>query len=210
MNLKARFKPRAEAGLLSQLVQEAWQNYQDRIASTSRQAEVAERVARYFETLIPEADFEVLSRYNCIAWHDHCNVRVYDGSGEKGADGYTLAPYRKSFTIRLPRKIPVLGTGGYGCPSLVAGEPAILRGEPEQVTAARAASPLRDLDPYFLELLTMRKQYQREYKASTAWPAEYSKANSGEYPTWGEIAEKFPVLSEWLQKQATEGKQVTA
>lgn len=33
MNLKAKFKPRAEALLLSRLVREAWENYQNRFAS---------------------------------------------------------------------------------------------------------------------------------------------------------------------------------
>src|SRR6185437_1081961 len=90
MNLQARFKPRAEALLLSQLVQTAWQDYQDQIASPERQAEVAETITRYFETLIPAADFEVLERYGCIAYHDHCNVRVYDGSGERNRYGELL------------------------------------------------------------------------------------------------------------------------
>jgi hypothetical protein len=187
MNLKARFKPRAEAGLLSRLVQEAWQDYQDRVASAARQAEVAERIARYFEERIPAGDFEVLQRYGCIAWHDLANVRVYDAATDD------VAKYREVFRVELPRKIPVVGTGGYGYPSLTCCEPV-------EVTEARATSPLRDLDGYFFALLYARKQYQREYKASQAWPAEYGKANGGKYPTWGEIAERFPVLGEWLAK----------
>jgi len=183
VNLKSRFKPRAEAGLLSQLVQAAWQDYQDRIASAERQAEVAEQIAHHFETLIPPTDFEVLSRYKCIAYHDACNVRVYDAHTED------VAKYREAFGVKLPRKVPVLGTGGYGYPSLAACEP-------------NGASPLPDLDSYFLDLLTARKQYLREYKESVAWPAEYGKANGGKYPTWGEIAEKFPVLGAWLKKAA--------
>jgi hypothetical protein len=182
MDLKARFKPRAEAGLLSRLVQAAWQDYQDRIASPERQAEVAEAIARHFETLIPPADFEVLARYNCIAWHDRCNVRVYD------ADTDDIAKYREAFGIELSRKVPAVGTGGYGYPSLTACEPAW-----------GISTPLRELDAYFLNLLTARKQYRREYKTSTQWPAEYGKEH-GKYPTWGEIAERFPVLGEWLLK----------
>lgn len=197
MNLKARFKPRAEASVLSRLVQEAWRDYQDRITSGEGRAEVAERIAQYFETLIPPIDFEVLARYNCIAWHDRANVRVYDAEGE------STARYRESFGVDLPRKVPVLGTGGYGYPSLVACEPAEMRGEPDGAAATRAQYPLRDLDPYFLTLLTARKQYQREYKASTAWPMKYA-AEAKRYPTWGEIAEKWPVLGEWIKKQPEE------
>jgi hypothetical protein len=192
MKLTQRFKPRAEACVLSQLVQTAWTEYQDRIASPERQAEVAEQIAVYFENLIPPADFEVLQRYNCVAWHDHCNVRVYDDQTED------VAKYREAFGINLPRKIPVLGTGGYGYPSLVACEPACMRGEPEERTTKRAQSPLRDLDPYFLSLLTASKQYQAEYKASTSWPHEYGKEH-GKYPTWEEIAERFPVLGNYLR-----------
>jgi hypothetical protein len=183
VNLKAKFKPRAEAPLLSQLIQTAWQDYQDQIASTERQAEVAETIANYFETLIPPDDFAVLTRYNCIAHHDHANVRIYDAHTDD------IAKYREAFGIELPRKVPVLGTGGYGYPSLVVCEPW--------------ESPTKSLslDGYFLDLLTARKQYQAEYKASLAWPAEYGKEH-GQYPTWGEIAERFPVLGEFLRKQA--------
>ena len=193
MNLKARFKPRAEAGALSQMVREAWQDYQDRIASKERQAEIAERIARYFETLIPTTDFEVLARYNCIAYHDRANVRVYDPEPDD-----KISSYREAFGVELPRKVPVLGTGGYGYPSLAACEPKWGTG-----------TPLRDLDEYFLALLTARKQYQQEYKASVAWPAEYAEANKaaggpGHYPTWGEIADRWPVLGTWIRKCTTQ------
>jgi hypothetical protein len=187
MNLKSKFKPRAEAGLLSQLVQSAWQDYQNRIASAERQAEVAEIVACYFEKLIPTNDFEVLKKYNCIAYHDHCNVRVYDAETEDPAK------YRETFGIQLLRKVPVLGTGGYGYPSLVMCEP--WRGDTKAL----------ELDGYFLSLLTARKQYKKEYKASTNWPAEYGKEH-GQYPTWGEIAEKFPILGDWLRKSEQENR----
>lgn len=190
MNLKARFKPRAEASLLSQLVQAAWQDYQDRIASPERQAEVVERIALHFEQAIPVEELEVLKKYNCIAWHDRCNVRVYDANTED------IAKYREAFGVQLSRKVPCVGTGGYGYPSLTACEPEALR-------EAKSQSQLRDLDGYFLDLLNARKQYQREYKASMSWPNEYGKAR-GKYPTWGEIAERFPVLGEWLKKQAQE------
>ena len=199
MNLKARFKPRAERGLLSQLIQEAWQDYSDRVASKERQAEVAERIARYFEGLIPAPDFEVLQRYNCIVWEDRANVRVYDADTEEDA------MYRAAFGVELPRKVPVLGKGGYGYPSIVACEPTEMRGEPEGAAEERARHPLRDLDPYFLALLTARKQYQREYKASMEWPAEYAAGEgAGRYPTWGDIAERWPVLGERLRKKAAE------
>jgi hypothetical protein len=195
VNLKARFKPRAEAGLLSRLVQEAWQDYQDRIANIDRQKEVAETIARYFEALIPAADFEVLSRYNCIAWHDKTSVRVYDSETED------IAKYREAFGVELPRKVPVFGSGGYGYPSGVACEPLDLR-EPNDPTKTRFTLPT-ELDPYFAELLKARKQYYREYKKSTRWPFEYSKEH-GKYPTRNEIAEQFPVLSTWLRKQTEE------
>lgn len=183
MNLKARFKPRAEADLLSRLVQKAWQDYQDRIASGEKQAEVAESIARYFEAIIPVNELEILKKYNCIAYHDRCNVRIYDSETED------VAKYREAFGIDLPRKVPCVGTGGYGYPHIAACEPEWGTG-----------TPLRELDSYFAELLKARKQYQREYKASTNWPAEYGRTNGGRYPTWGEIAERFPILGEWLQK----------
>ena len=41
-----------------------------------------------------------------------------------------------------------------------------------------------------------------EYKASQQWPGEYGKEHGGVYPTWGEIAERFPVLGEWIKRRA--------
>jgi hypothetical protein len=177
---KARFRPRADAGLLSKVVQQAWQDYQDRIASPARASEVAETIAHHFETLIPAPDFEVLERYKCIAWHDHCDVRVYDH------DTKDAAKYQNAFGIELPRKVPVCGASGYGYPSLTACEP-------EWGTH----TTLRVLDSHFTSLLTARKQYKAEYKESTNWPSEYGKEH-GQYPTWGEIEDRFPVLGAYL------------
>ena len=188
INLKSRFKPRADAGLLSRLVQEAWQDYQDRIASKERQAEVAETIARYFEGQIPPADFEVLERWGCVSWHECCNVRVYDAQTED------VAKFREVFRVELPRKVPVVGAGGYGYPSLSA------------IASPGREVPLPELDGYFEELLKARKQYQREYKESMAWPAGEGKSQEGKYPTWGEIAERFPVLGEWLKRRGGEGE----
>jgi len=186
MNLKSRFKPRAEAELLSRLVQEAWQDYQDRIASKDRQAEVAETIARYFERAIPTNDLEVLKKYGCVAYHDRCNVRVYDAETED------VAKFRETFGVELPRKVPVVGAGGGGYASLSA------------IASPGREVPLPELDGYFEELLKARKQYQREYKESMAWPAEEGKSQEGKYPTWGEIAERFPVLGEWLKRREEE------
>lgn len=185
---KDRFRPRADAGMLSEFVRNAWSTYEETIASKEEQARVAEVLADYFEKKIPSGDFEVLSRYNCVAYHDSCNVRVYD------ADTDDLSKYKEAFGVKLPRKVPVLGTGGYGYPSMAACEP-------EWGTN----TPLRELDGYFAALLTARKQYQTEYEQSTRFPTTY-KAAKGEYPTWGEIEDHFPVLGSYLKaaRQRTE------
>lgn len=180
-NRKDRFKPRAEAGLLSKLIQEAWGAYQDSVASPEEQARVGEAIAVYYETLIPASDLEVLGRHNCVAHHDRCNVRVYDRNATDGA-------YAEAFGVELPRKIPVVGKNGYGYP-------AICACEPEWGTK----SPLRAFDPYFAGLLALRKAYLAEYKASGVFPQEH-KAATGEYPTWGEIEDRFPVLGAYLMK----------
>lgn len=171
---KDRFKPRADANLLSGLVQAAWKAHTDSIADESEQARVAEMIAQYFETKIPAEDFEVLHRYNCIVYHESCNVRVYDAANVTG-------PYAAGFGISLPRKVPVLGTGGFGYPALRACVPH----EDKEC--------VRELDIYFAGLLKMRKEYQAEYKASLDFPVAH-KARTSEYPTWAEIEDTFPVL----------------
>ena len=181
--LKDRFRPRAESSLLSEYVKNAWQEKQ--AVAEPIIAEVAERLARYFDEAIPPEDLAVLDRYKCVARHDACNVRVYDPNPND------VAHYRESFGVQLPRKVPTVGTGGFGYPSLVMCDPA--------------KPILPELEPHFRDLLALRKSYYAEYKQSTAFPKEYHEEN-GVWPTWGEIEERFPVLAAYIARLRQEAK----
>jgi hypothetical protein len=172
--------PRAEGGLLSTLIQEAWKAYQDSIASEAEQARVAERIAQHFESRIPESDFAVLKRWGCIATNDTCNVAVYDATQPE-------RPYSERFGIKLPRSIPVVGLCGRGYPSLSACVPY----DRDDLAPA-------ELNDYFAGLLAARKAYLAEYKASSAFPYEFKKKN-GTWPVWGEIEDAFSVLGRYLK-----------
>lgn len=183
-----RFKPRADAGVLSAHIQYAWQQESDRVASETDQERVKEAISAHFEALIPSADMDVLVRYNCVGYYDRCSVRVYDRQAEGGK-------YGEVFGVDLTRKVPSVGTGGYGCLTICACEPAW--GE---------KTPLRELDSYFAGLLAARKAYKMEYKASASFPSDY-KNEFGIYPTWGEIEDKFPVLGKYLEGLRTQEAQ---
>jgi len=182
-NRKDRFKPRAEASLLSRLIQEAWGEYQDSIASKADQDRIGEILAAQFEAAISPSDLEVLTRWKCVSYPDRCNVRVYNADAEHGK-------YAEAFGLDLPRKIPVIGNGGYGYPSLAACEPF------ETPKDGRVPA---DLDPYFAGLLAARKAYIAEYKASRTFPSDHKEA-TGQYPTWGEIEDRFLVLGKYLER----------
>lgn len=181
---KSRFKPRAEISLLHKIVEQAWQEKQQ--VAEVQVAEVAERLAQYFESKIPEADLEVLKRYGCIGYQDACNVCVYDLNPDDG-----IAHYRETFGVRLSRKVPVCGPNGWGYPSLTVADP-------------RAPQPIL---PELESLLALRKAYRAEYKQSTTFPHEFRKEH-GKYPTWAEIEASFPVLGTYIAKKREPGSGV--
>jgi hypothetical protein len=181
---KHRFMPRAEGATLSTLIQEAWKAYQDSVADEDAQARVAERLAVYFESRIPVAELTVLQKWGCIAKYDTCNVAVYDAAQHE-------RPYAERFGIKLPRTVPVTGSGGMGYPSLCACAPY---DREDQVPA--------ELNAYFASQLTVRKAYYAEYKGSSSFPSSY-KEREGVWPTWGEIEDASPFLGQYLKHQRT-------
>jgi len=57
----------------------------------------------------------------------------------------------------------------------------------------------RVLEPFFDGILVLRRAFHAEYAQSTAWPTEHRMA-TGSYPTWGEMAERWPVLGAHLRR----------
>lgn len=54
-----------------------------------------------------------------------------------------------------------------------------------------------ELEPYFSRILELRVAAAAEYGQCMEWPKEHRKER-GVYPTWEQIAKKFPVLGRHL------------
>jgi RNA:NAD 2'-phosphotransferase (TPT1/KptA family) len=63
IDLSKRFRPRAEAGLLSRLHQEAWQARVDALRAQEAESHVGEIVAAHLEGRFPLRDMEILAKY---------------------------------------------------------------------------------------------------------------------------------------------------
>jgi hypothetical protein len=92
----AVFKPRADAGMLSQLVQNAWRNYEANNFSAEERASVAAAVSEHIRSLYPLQDMTLLAKYGCASLEDYVSVRVHDGEN-----------WAQSFGIKLPEPILV-------------------------------------------------------------------------------------------------------
>src|SRR4051794_2940297 len=93
---KAVFKPRADAGILSRLVQDAWKEYEATNFSPDERARVARAVSDHVKSLYPLQDMQFLARYGCATELKYVSVRVHDGND-----------WTNSFGIELPEPILV-------------------------------------------------------------------------------------------------------
>ena len=73
-----RYRPRADAALLSRLVTDAWQDYQSHMFNAAERDRVAEIVAAHLESLYPAADMAVLSRYGVAQTLNSIGVRMWN------------------------------------------------------------------------------------------------------------------------------------
>jgi hypothetical protein len=195
----SRFKPRADAYKLSRLVQIAWREYQEAMLPASERARVSEALACFLEASHPGT--------RAVS---NVDVAIYDAGSPQ--------PFEARFAIKLPREITI---GGHADTGLTACAPRATQDpccglEPSywaRLTKQDRADIRRncedrerhyvpeDCNAYFARLLSARKAYDAEYREVTAWPA-VARATLGEYPTWEEIANRFPVLGGYLREHA--------
>lgn len=193
-----RFMPKKHGPLLSRLVIEAWEMRQAELNSLEETLAVAETLLAWLEARNPAQDMEVLRRYGKTQEVEHAYVRAYDPASKR---------WDQNFSVALPRKIEVAAGAGNDASvcgvrwSRVGGRG--LKREsmtPEDYERAvayqddheRGMAP-ESLDPYFAALVEARRAYRAEYRASTEWPA-VARKETGVYPLWREIEERFPVL----------------
>lgn len=202
---KSVFRPRADAGVLSALVQAAWREYEATNLPSEERASVAAAVAEHIKGLYPLSDMEVLARYGCASPETHVSVRVHDGKD-----------WAQVFGLELPE--PILVARNYNSMSYYSGGPWFSRDPMRGVTAKYRASLSEqkwkefcddqdatdraripeELEPYFNRLLAARTLVHAEYRTAVNWPAEF-KTKNGRFPTWMEIADQFLVLGGHLR-----------
>ena len=204
----ARYRPRAEAGLLSRLIQEAWEAKRAREYPEHEAKRVGEILATWGENLRPQSDTAILEKYGFVEKTDRISVAVCDPEAD-------ICAYAERFSLDLPRN--VLAVRGdlscYACTPRYSTYPdrgvtekyrveLEMKGEWDKFCADQDARDARlppaEIDPFFAALLAARKAFKREYAASSVWPAK-RKAETGEWPTWREIADAWPVLGEHLR-----------
>lgn len=212
-NLKDKFRPRADAQVLSSMVQAAWEEYQASMFPAEERATVASTLAEYLTARFPADDMDVLARYGCCKTAESVCVRIYAQSADK-----SYPDWSETTSVNLPYPVRV----AYDSPDIYACSPrwseTAERGVTEEYRAELIATgnwedfcrdqdahdadlPPRSIDSYFAKILELRKLFRAEYNQATEFPTEY-KAATGNYPTWADIASKFPVLGAYLRRVA--------
>jgi hypothetical protein len=194
----ARFRPIKDSALLSRLVSDAWQAQSRQLTDQMEALGVCEAVTAHLEARYPAEDMAILAQYGVakvIERIDVCNTAV-----------------------RLTRPVPTPTAYGAGeviaCATRFSQAPdwglkpdyrATLSDAEFAKYCAGHLARERDMapqsvDPYFARVKELRAAYQAEYRQATQWPAEI-KRETGAYPTWAEIAARFPVLRAHIEKE---------
>lgn len=211
MKITDRFRPKADIDQLQQWNREAWQAVHNSITSRIK-GWVGEALAVHIESQYPAADLAVLTRYGCTRTIEDASVSVR-------LPGSNL--WNEHMHLALPRKVTVATT----YQGLYCGGPRWWE-EPESGLtpefAAKVKAGLDDLfptwesylayakehgqrqvpaavEPPIIELVASYKQYQAQYNQISDWPRQF-KQERGDYPTWAEIADQFPVAGRLIRE----------
>jgi hypothetical protein len=199
-----RYRPRADAALLSKLMTDAWQDYQNRMFDAAERDRVAEVVAAHLEALYPAADMAVLSRYGVAQTLTSIGVRIWNPEQRL---------WDQTTSVALPR--PVLApssehglyVGGawhsrspnYGCTQAYRDAQT-----PEQwaeLVAYHDDSERRRLpesvEPWFARVVEARAAYRAEYAQTTKFP-EIFHAEELQWPHWSDIEAAHPILGAYI------------
>ena len=201
--MQERFKPRAHAAILSNAVQEAWAKYQATMFPQGERDSVNETLATWIESLTPIADLAVLRRYGYTETTEHVTVRAHNGED-----------WRECFGLDLPRKIEMpRNSGTFYCGGAWHSRDPLRGCKPrywetlseqeraELIAHQDAQERVRvpeSLEPFFAKLVEARGHMRDEYKTATQWPQSH-KDETGEWPTWQQIADRFHVLGGYLK-----------
>lgn len=213
MKLTNRFRPKTDASTLHQLNDRAWQAISDRLKAQFT-AKIGELLATHLERLYPPADMEFLAQYGCAITRDAANIQVRLPDGDR---------WEHYVSIELPRAVKV-ASSYHG---LFTGGPRFSRDTNRGVNAetrAEIEAGANDTFPswekfcadqdekearqvpesaeeFLYELVRQKQNYNRDYRRLSDWPKE-RKQQTGQYPTWDEIAAEFPVVGKEIKLAA--------
>ena len=196
-----RYRPRADAALLSHLVTDAWQYYQSHMFNAAERDRVAEIVAAHLESLYPAADMAILSRYGVAQTLNSIGVRMWNPAQRL---------WDQTTSVSLPRPIIAPGSesglyvGGAWhsrSPNYGVTDACRARQTPEQwaeLVAYHDESERHRLpesvEPWFARIVEARAAYHAEYAQTTGFPEKYHK-EALQWPRWSDIEAAHPVLS---------------
>lgn len=203
---RSRFRPRMDSDVLSRLIQNAWAAHHAATLPETEMAEVGDRLARHLDGMFPLADMRVLATYGLAQSIDRVSVAIHNGRD-----------WSETVDHPLSRKVPVaqgfhlLYCGGprYGGDTpeergirpehwntLTEGEKAKLVADQDAMMRRRVPECL---EAHFQRILDLRVAFREEYAQSSAWPSEI-RQDTGAYPTWGDMAERWPILGAHLKQ----------
>jgi hypothetical protein len=161
----------------------------------SETASVGELVAQHMEMIYPPADMPVLTRYDCTRTVNQVNVQIRSPKSQYWRDTAGIELGRE---IVVPTSYSGIYCGGpwfsrqpnRGCSpeeaeSIKTGTDTVIKDWDEfcanQDRKEKERIP-ETLEPFFFRIVEERDRYNVEYKAITAWPAQW-KETAGKYPT---------------------------
>lgn len=221
INLSAQFKPRAEANLLSVVVQNAWETKNKELEALRDELNVIDEILTLFARLYPVDDMAVLRRYGKAEMLKSVLVRIYnpDASGIGRYDLSTSIPIPEDKQILIPNGNNDLYAAGprfsedpdFGVnPEARARKSA---GEWQEIVDYHTRADARRLpkatEVFFERVAECQNAYRREYRNVVQWPAEI-RVRTGKYPTWAEIADEFPVVGDYIRKNLTDESRIAA
>lgn len=208
--LTDKFRPRADASILSMIVQNAWNAYAEEVRQPLADSALREAITVQLESLYPAADMDVLARYGFTDSRDKVTVRIWRPEGGPIGGGWHKAAF-----VELTRPVRVSSRGGdlttpapwYLEPDLgltEEGKASLEKyGSSWEKHAAEIAAHLRrcvaaEYVEAFNRYAEAQEAYAAEYRTVTDWPAQV-KNESGDYPTWEALADAFPVTGRYLR-----------
>jgi hypothetical protein len=199
-----RYRPRADALILSKLVTDAWQDYQSCMFDAAERDRAAEIVAIHLETLYPAADMAVLSRYGVAQTLNSIGVRMWNPEQRLWDQTTSVALPRLVLAPSSENGLYVGGAWHSRLPNYGVTGNYRARQTPEQwaeLVAYHDESERRRLpesvEPWFARIVEARAAYRAEYAQTTDFPEKFHTTAS-QWPRWSDIETAHPILGAYV------------